>query len=95
MQTWVDVFSKKSAFAQNQLEQRFLPFTQLARIFDAMEGLLTLQSFMGAAGVFLLLPRYVEFCQQDYFKCILTLDSFSKTVLAVIIFNQFAWLATK
>ena len=55
-----------------------------------MEGLLTLQSFMGAAGVFLLLPRYVEFCQQDYFKCILTLDSFSKTVLAVIIFNQFA-----
>ena len=70
--------------------QRFLPFIQLARIFDAVEGLLTLQSFMRAGGVFLFLPHYVEFCQQDYFKCILNLDSFSKTVLAVIIFNQFA-----
>ena len=60
-----------------------------------MEGVLTQQSFMGAAGVFLFLPHYVEFCQQDYFKRILTLDSFSKTVLAVTIFNQFAGLATK
>ena len=60
-----------------------------------MEGLLTLQSFMGAGGMFLFLPHYVEFCQQDYFKFILTLDSFSKTVPAVIIFDQFAWLAKK
>jgi len=60
-----------------------------------MEGLLTLQSFMGAGGMFLFLPYYVEFCQQDYFKCILTLDSFSKTVLAVTIFNQFVGFATK
>ena len=37
----------------------------------------------------------VAFGQEDCLKCILNLYSFSKTVVAVIIFNQFVGLATK
>ena len=68
---------------------------QSGRISGAMERLLTLSSLVAAGGVFFFFSSICGVCQQDHLKCILALDSFSKTLLAVIIFNQFAGLATK